>query len=81
MNKWLTDAWQDLGFALRLFRRRPDFAVLAAVTLAFGIGATTAVYTIVHAVLLRSPYSDPNRIVVIGDNNSRRRPETGHPPR
>jgi len=81
MNKWLTDAWQDLGFALRLFRRRPDCAILAAVTLAFGIGATTAVYTIVHAVLLRSPYSDPNRIVVIWDNNSRRRPETGHPPR
>jgi hypothetical protein len=53
---------RDVHFALRLFRRRPDFAILAAATLALGIGATTALYTIVRAVLLRPlPYRDPGR--------------------
>lgn len=60
---------QDLRFAIRQFRKRPGFALLAAITLGLGIGATTAVYTIVHAVLLRPlPYSNPGSLVVIWDN-------------
>jgi hypothetical protein len=53
-------------------RRRPSFAILAAATLALGIGATTAVYTIVRAVLLRPlPYRDPGRLALIWDNAPR----------
>jgi predicted permease len=64
--------WLDLRFALRLFRRRPGFAVLAAATLSLGIGATTAAYTIVRAVLLRPlPYLDPSRLVLIWDSEPR----------
>jgi putative ABC transport system permease protein len=63
---------RDVRFALRLFRCRPGFAILATVTLALGIGATTAVYTIVRAVLLRPlPYRDPGRLVLIWDNAPR----------
>jgi predicted permease len=63
---------RDVRFALRLFRRRPGFAVLATATLALGIGATTAVYTIVRAVLLRPlPYRDPGPLVLIWDNAPR----------
>jgi predicted permease len=68
----LADVWQDFRFALRLIRRGPGFAMLAVLTLAFGIGATTAVYTVVRAVLLRPlPFQDPSRLVIIWDNAAR----------
>ncbi|HEY6346306.1 MAG TPA: ABC transporter permease [Bryobacteraceae bacterium] len=71
MNRWLVDAWQDFRFAKRLFHRQPGFTSLVALTLGLGVGATTAVYTIVRAVLLRSPYRDAGRIVAIWDNAAR----------
>ena len=59
---------QDLRFALRMFTRRPGFAITAALTLALGVGATTAVYSVVYAVLLRPlPVRDPDRLVMIGE--------------
>jgi predicted permease len=59
---------QDLRFALRMFTRRPGFAIIAAFTLALGVGATTAVYSIFYAVLLRPlPVRDPDRLVMIGE--------------
>ena len=55
---------QDLRTALLGMRRAPGFAATALVTLALGVGATTAVFSIVHGVLLRPlPYTDPNRLV------------------
>jgi len=55
----------NLSYACRILRRQPVFSVLALLTLALGIGATTAVFTVVYGVLLRPlPYRDPDRLVM-----------------
>jgi hypothetical protein len=64
--RWWSGAGQDMRFAARHMRRNPVFAAVAIVTLAFGIGANTAIFTIVDALLLRGlPYRDADRLMAI----------------
>jgi putative ABC transport system permease protein len=57
---------QDLRLSIRALRRAPSFALVVIVTLALGIGATSAIFSVVHGVLLRPlPYDEPDRIVAV----------------
>jgi putative ABC transport system permease protein len=72
---WVDDARRDLQYALRTLRRAPGFSIVAILTLALGIGATAAIFSVVHGVLLRPlPYTDPDRIVAIFEVTSKGRP-------
>src|SRR5262245_10292394 len=63
----LRDVWQDLRYATRMVRRQPTFSLTAILTLALGIGATTAMFSVVNGVLIKPlPYPNSENVVTVG---------------
>jgi len=69
-GEWLAESGHDVVQALRVLRRSPGFLVIALVTIALGVGANSAIFTVVRGVLLRPlPFADPERLVAVYENN------------
>ena len=80
-GNFLESVAQDIRYGIRLLRRSPFFALAAILTLGIGIGANTAIFTVVHAVLLNPlPYPNSERLAIIwaGLGNERRAPESAY---
>src|SRR5450759_5706891 len=74
LANWLHSVLSDCRYALRQLRKNPGFTAVAVLTLALGIGVTTAIFSVVYGVLLRPlPYPDSNRIMAVFEVTSKGR--------
>jgi putative ABC transport system permease protein len=75
IGNWLPSVISDCRYGARQLRKNPSFTVVVVLTLALGIGATTAIFSVVYGVLLRPlPYSNSNRIMALFEVTSKGRP-------
>src|SRR6185503_1549764 len=66
--------WRDISFGVRSIRRSPGFSAIVVLTLTLGIGATTAIFSVVYAVLLHVPYARPAELVAITEKGPATKP-------